>query len=172
MNVFRRMSTSFVVVLPLLTFIPAQAEKIAFVATDLVDVTPGEDLWRYDYTVSGSHNFAQFEFFDIFFDPSLYGALSDASAPNGDWDVLILQQPNPINLPPLRITSTCYTNKQGRAGPASGYLARRQLPRREVTSADGSSPQGGGPGSTASARSSTPSPATTRYTWSAACATC
>src|SRR5437867_3457999 len=101
MNVFRRMSTSFVVVLPLLTFIPAQAEKIEFVATNLVDVTPGEDLWRYDYTVSGSHNFLQSEFFDIYFDANLYGTLSAETAPNADWAVAILQQPTPANFPPF-----------------------------------------------------------------------
>jgi hypothetical protein len=55
-------------------------------------------LWRYDYTVSGS--FPQGWFFDIYFDSTLYQNLTDASAPNADWDVFLVQ-PNPANIPPF-----------------------------------------------------------------------
>jgi hypothetical protein len=77
-----------------------QATTIAYLPSDLADVTAGEDLWRYDYTVSG-RTFLQSEFFDIYFSPSVYASLTAAPAPNPDWDVAILQQPTPGNLPPF-----------------------------------------------------------------------
>jgi hypothetical protein len=77
-----------------------QATVIEYVATDLADDVAGEDRWRYDYTVSG-RSFLESEFFDILFDPALYRDLAAGPAPNADWDVLILQQPNPANLPPF-----------------------------------------------------------------------
>src|SRR5688572_10304639 len=77
----------------------SHAATIEFVATDLPDVT-AEDLWRYDYRVSG-RSFLQFEFFDIYFDPLLYRNLANESLAGPDWDVAILQQPNPLNLPPF-----------------------------------------------------------------------
>jgi hypothetical protein len=78
----------------------SRATTIEYVATDLVDLTPGEDLWRYDYTVSG-RAFLSSEFFDIYFVPSVYGTLALEPTANTDWDVRILQQPNPVNLPPF-----------------------------------------------------------------------
>ena len=81
---------------------PARASVITFVATDLADVTVGEDLWRYDYSVSG-RNFLQSEFFDIYFDPTRYRALSAGPAANADWDSIALQQPNPAVLPPFDV---------------------------------------------------------------------
>lgn len=100
------MSASATIRLCLLLFLGSmtavQAARIDFAPTDLVDVTPGEDLWRYDYTVSGP-SFQQSEFFDIYFDPSLYAMLTAGPAPNADWDVLILQQPNSANLPPFDV---------------------------------------------------------------------
>ena len=78
----------------------AYAASIGYSLLDLTDVNPGEDLWRYEYTVSG-HTFLQSQFFDIYFDPVLYGALTAGPSPNPDWDILILQQPNPANLPPF-----------------------------------------------------------------------
>ena len=86
-----------------LFFLPsAEATTITFVATDLTDVNPGENLWQYDYTVSG-RNFLQSEFFDIYFDPLLFASLTAGPAPNSDWDVTILQQPNPVNIPPFDV---------------------------------------------------------------------
>ena len=73
---------------------------IEFVATDLPDTTVGEDLWRYDYNVSG-RTFLQSEFFDIYFDPLIYGTLTAGPSPNADWNVIVLQQPNPMNFPPF-----------------------------------------------------------------------
>jgi hypothetical protein len=80
----------------------AQASTITYIATDLVDVNPGEDLWRYDYTVSG-RTFLQAELFDIYFDPSIYESLTAELSPSPDWDVLVLQQPSPGNLPPFDV---------------------------------------------------------------------
>jgi hypothetical protein len=89
-----------VVTCALLLFITAaHGATIEFIATNLSDTTPGEDLWRYDYKVQGT--FAQSQFFDIYFDPLLYGPLTAGPAPNSDWDAAILQQPNPANLPPF-----------------------------------------------------------------------
>ena len=46
-------------------FLPrARATTITFTATDLTDITAGQNLWQYDYTVSG-RDFLQTEFFDI-----------------------------------------------------------------------------------------------------------
>jgi hypothetical protein len=83
-------------------FLPCtvNATTVHFVATDLSDATPGEDLWRYDYTVGGQ-TFSQGQFFDVLFDPLLYGALTAGPSPSSDWDVAVLQQPNPVNLPPF-----------------------------------------------------------------------
>src|SRR4051812_301262 len=78
----------------------ARATTIEFIPTNLADVTPGQDLWRYDYTVSG-RAFLQSEFFDMYFDPQLYRTLTVGSALNANWDVRILQEPNPVNLPPF-----------------------------------------------------------------------
>jgi hypothetical protein len=77
-----------------------RATTIEYVAVDLADVTAGDDLWRYDYTVSG-RTFLQTEFFDIYFGPLLYGTLAAQPAPTADWDVAVLQQPNAANLPPF-----------------------------------------------------------------------
>lgn len=80
--------------------VTGSAATIYYEVSDLSDATAGEDLWRYEYTVSG-RNFLQSEFFDIYFAPNLYGTLTAGPAPNPDWDVVILQQPNPANLPPF-----------------------------------------------------------------------
>ena len=77
-----------------------QAATVEYVATDLIDVTPGENLWRYDYRVIGA-TFLQSEFFDIYFGPALYGVLTAEPAPNNDWDVIVLQQPDLANPPPF-----------------------------------------------------------------------
>ena len=54
-----------VVLLPILVLVHlisnANATTVQFVATNLSDVTPGEDLWRYDYIVTG-HSFLASEF--------------------------------------------------------------------------------------------------------------
>jgi len=62
----------------------ASAVTITYQATDLVDVVPGQDLWRYSYSVSGS--FVAFGGFNIFFSPGLYRSLENPpSGVNADW---------------------------------------------------------------------------------------
>src|SRR5262245_26595501 len=91
----------FLAALTALTYLPGDvgAATIQYVATDLPDVTPGENLWRYDYAVTG-RTFLASQFFDIYFDASLYGSLTVLNAPS-DWVGRILGQPNPANFPPF-----------------------------------------------------------------------
>jgi hypothetical protein len=66
----------------------ANATAISFTATDLADVTVGEDLWEYSYTVT-ENTFAADTGFTIYFDLGLYDLLAPSpSAPNADWDVV------------------------------------------------------------------------------------
>lgn len=70
----------------------AQAITISYQATDLPDVTVGEDLWEYAYTVA-DYAFNAFEGFTVFFDRTLYGEIEEyPTAPNDDWDVLTWNQ--------------------------------------------------------------------------------
>lgn len=75
----------------------ANATAISFTATDLADVTAGEDLWEYTYSVS-ENTFSADTGFTIYFDLDLYDFLDPSpSLPNTDWDV-ISWNPDP-NLP-------------------------------------------------------------------------
>lgn len=68
----------------------AQAVSIEYRASDLPDAVGQADRWRYAYRVSG--NFAAFTGFNVFFDPTLYGALEDPPpAPNAQWTALTVQ---------------------------------------------------------------------------------
>lgn len=68
-----------------------RAASITYVATDLLDAVPGEDVWRYDYLV-GDHTFGPDQGFAVYFDFSLYADLEDPPpSVNADWDVLVLQ---------------------------------------------------------------------------------
>lgn len=77
-----------------------QAATISYVATNIADTTIGEDLWRYDYAVTGAV-FGAAESFEIYFDASLFRGLVAGPAPTAEWDVLVLQQPNPANIAPF-----------------------------------------------------------------------
>ena len=66
---------------------------IEYRATDLADLVVGDDLWRYDYRVSGRSFLADIGF-DIYFpvvSGYLAGDLGTAVPANGDWDALTLQ---------------------------------------------------------------------------------
>jgi hypothetical protein len=74
----------------------ADAGTITYQATNLADTTPGEDLWQYQYLLSG-FGFALGSGFDIFFPLSegyLFGDIQDTPPPNADWDTVALQ-PDP-----------------------------------------------------------------------------
>lgn len=65
--------------------------QILYAATDLVDTTPGSDLWQYDYTLSGI-TFQANEGFSVFFDSAVYRNLqSFPPAVSADWNVLSVQ---------------------------------------------------------------------------------
>jgi hypothetical protein len=73
----------------------AHSATILFQATNLVDTTPGEDLWRYTYVVSGL-SFPENVAFETLFDHTLYSELEDPPPfVNGDWSILSLQ-PDPL----------------------------------------------------------------------------
>ena len=69
---------------------PAHAAVIQFQARDLTDVVSGEDLWAYDYFVSGQ-TFLENQGFSIFFNPAQYASLAVTAMPSADWDVIALQ---------------------------------------------------------------------------------
>jgi hypothetical protein len=70
---------------------PTQAATITFDAVDLGNVSAGEDLWRYVYTVEGA-TFNANDGFAILFDPVVYGALL-ASTPDTNPDVISTTDP-------------------------------------------------------------------------------
>jgi len=69
------------------------AATIEYTATNLVDVTAGEDLWSYEYFVSDV-TFLDNQGFSIYFDPALYAALQDPPPGVADW-LLLTIQPDP-----------------------------------------------------------------------------
>lgn len=70
---------------------PSHALAIQFRVTDLVNTTPGEDLWRYDYRV-GNRAFMTGQGFFIEFDYNTVRQLQDPPpAVNGDWDPQVTQ---------------------------------------------------------------------------------
>lgn len=71
----------------------AHATVIEFQAIDSPDVVSGEDLWRYEYTLSGN-TFDEDLGFSVFFDFTLYDNLQAAPA-GSDWNVITLQ-PDPV----------------------------------------------------------------------------
>ena len=69
-----------------------------FQAVDLPDVTPGENLWQYSFSLEG-FAFRAGQGFTIFFD-TRYGNLAVSNHPaNADWDLLMVQPNPPLNTP-------------------------------------------------------------------------
>lgn len=67
------------------------AALITFAASNLADITPGQDLWEYTYRVSLA-NFGAGEGFTVNFNRSLYTLLqSPPPVVNADWDALTIQ---------------------------------------------------------------------------------
>lgn len=99
----RRLSTGLLAGVVLATG-AAQAVTIVHAPVDLPDLLPGQDLWRYDYQVSGS--FEAFGGFNLIFDPSGYAALSDIQpVASADWDAFAVQ-PDPALPAPGLLTAT------------------------------------------------------------------
>ena len=74
----------------------AYAIVITFEATDLANTTPGEELWRYVYTIS-DFSPVQDVAVETLFDHTLYRGLQDPAPGVAGWDILTLQ-PDP-NVP-------------------------------------------------------------------------
>ena len=78
----------------------AQAVTVHYESVDLPDLIVGEDLWRYDYRVTGG--FEPFGGFNLLYDPARYGALSDAQpSASTDWDVFVIQPDAALPAPGL-----------------------------------------------------------------------
>ncbi len=97
--------------IPLAMAPAARAAAIRYEAANLVDATPGEDLWLYRYRVEGAA-FPAGNGFSVMFDLGLYEQLVAGAAPNADWDVIALQ-PDPL------LTSDGLYDALAMDGPAS-----------------------------------------------------
>ncbi len=67
-----------------LSAVSTNAITIEYQATNLADTTPGQDLWRYTYKISG-YAFQANEGLDIYFAQNLYGALSNPQPQGQQW---------------------------------------------------------------------------------------
>ena len=75
----------------------SQAAAITYVATNVADTTPGQDLWEYTYQVSLA-NFASGEGFTVNFDRNFYALLqSPPPIVNADWDAITIQPDLPLH---------------------------------------------------------------------------
>ncbi len=75
----------------LISVSPSHATTIQFLATDLTNTIPGEDLWRYDYRVD-NRAFVMDEGFFIEFDYNIYSNLQfPPPVVNSDWDPQVTQ---------------------------------------------------------------------------------
>lgn len=70
--------------------VPAPAATISFQATDVPDRLPGEDLFRYAYSLSDFPHSAGYGF-SVVFDYLLYTSLETPTSVGSDWDVLSIQ---------------------------------------------------------------------------------
>jgi hypothetical protein len=77
-----------------MAYLPSShAVSMSYVAQDLADVNPGEDLWRYQYSIGGS--LSLFGGINFLFAPDQYGELSNAEpSASPDWSVSVVQ-PDP-----------------------------------------------------------------------------
>jgi len=81
----------------LLVWAAAAAGSLSAATVSFQIANLGSNNFRYDYVVSGIQ-FQQNEEFDVRFDPTLFGTLSNGQAPPG-FDVLLLQPNNPLGSP-------------------------------------------------------------------------
>jgi len=69
---------------------PTAAGAIQFTATNLTDLTVGEDLWSYEYFVNG-FVFDVDQGFSVYFDPAFYADLESPPPSPPDWVALTIQ---------------------------------------------------------------------------------
>ena len=89
----KRLVAVSVLAAPLLLASPGRADAalIEFTAVDLADVVPGEDLWMYEYLVSG-FTFGVNQGFSVYFDPNLYANLQNPPPViSAEWDAITIQ---------------------------------------------------------------------------------
>lgn len=87
----RKLLIAMLALVGILSAQSVHAAMFHYVATDLTDTTPGEDLWRYDYQVSDMSFLAGYGF-SIEFELARYTGLQDPPAQvNGDWSPTVLQ---------------------------------------------------------------------------------
>ncbi len=78
------------IALALLAISSGAGAAIQYQAIDLPDIVGGQDLWEYQYTVTGT--FGQFAGFNVLFDSALFANLQDPPpAVNADWSVSTTQ---------------------------------------------------------------------------------
>jgi len=92
----------------------AQAATLQYQAVDLPDLVIGQDLWRYDYRVTGS--FETFGGLNLLYEPATYLALADPQpSPSANWDVSVVQPDAALAAPGLfiatRLTDTAALNE-------------------------------------------------------------
>src|ERR1043166_7622184 len=93
------LSLSLLVVEALFSTRAYSQAQISFEATDLQDTSPGEDLWRYRYVLSGIA-FQVNQGFSVFFSDASYRNLQSAAGSSGpDWDTLSIQPDNFLHDP-------------------------------------------------------------------------
>lgn len=88
----------------------SHALTISYVAADLPDTIPGQDLWEITYSLD-AFPFSAGYGFSVLFDPALYSGLEDPPPiVNDDWDVIVLQPdlllPDPGRYDALSLAAT------------------------------------------------------------------
>ncbi len=91
----QRVRTIGILAAAILVASPVAAISIRYAVMDLADALPGEDLWRYEYTLDAFPYDAGYGF-GIGFDPGATVHLEESpTAPDPAWDVITLQ-PDPL----------------------------------------------------------------------------
>jgi len=92
------------------------AQTLFFQATDQADTTPGQDLWRYSFSITG-FNFQAGQGFSVFFDPLSIPSLQALPPSVGpDWSILSIQ-PDSILRQPGYYDALALRSNPSLAGP-------------------------------------------------------
>lgn len=113
----RRKTLAALLLVAALWLVPgaASAAVIQFTATDLADVNAGEDLWEYEYFVSGVAFLAD-QGFAVYASDGLYADLAVVDAPSADWDAMVFQ-PDPVLSSPGAYDALATTDLPSLLGP-------------------------------------------------------